>query len=205
MDDDDYCKKGQENRAEEYCQNTNNAYGRCRKKVKEKSKAFQCDRCSIWYHAHQKCGQEIQYVYNYISAFEKQEEEEEDSGNMIQWLCQRCRITVKEMESEMKKAGEIQRELQTRQEGNEGHIVMLQNELKRMSLVMTQIEEENRTLKHELEEKKKEMKEKSKDHELADKTGKEEAKKKQKEIDKLKKEVSKHIESIEEERREKTK
>ena len=123
---------------------------------------------------------------------------------MIQWLCQSCRITVKELESEMKKAGEIQRELQTRQEGNEANIVVLQNELKRMRLDMTQVEE-NRTLKQELEERKKEVEEKKEDHELADKTSKEEAKKKPNEIDKLKNEVSKHIESIEKERREQTK
>ena len=157
--------------------------------VKEKSKALQCDKYSISYHAHQKCGQEIQYAYKYISAFEQ---EEEHSGNMIQWLCQSCRIIVKELESEMKKVGEIQRELQTRQEGNEANIVVLQNELKRMRLDMTQVEE-NRTLKQELEERKKEVEEKKEDHELADKTSKEEAKKKPNEIDKLKNEVSKHI------------
>ena len=75
MDNGDHCKKGQENRAEtENCHNNNNICGRYRNVVKEKSKALQCDRCSIWYHAHQKFGQEIQYVYKYISAFEQEEE-----------------------------------------------------------------------------------------------------------------------------------
>ena len=60
----------------------------------------------IWYHAHQKCGQEMQYEYQIISAIEKEEKEEELSGNMIQWLCQRCKNTVKELENEVGKAAE---------------------------------------------------------------------------------------------------
>ncbi len=56
--------------------------GKCRKEVRDNSKAIQCDMCRMWFHAHKMCGGSVmEKMYEvHISIAEK----------ALKWFCEEC-------------------------------------------------------------------------------------------------------------------
>ena len=46
---------------------------KCKKNVGQNSMAIQCGECEGWYHAHSKCGKELERTYYWIQKIEKEE------------------------------------------------------------------------------------------------------------------------------------
>lgn len=205
--------------------------GKCGKEVKAELAAIMCEECDTWYHAHSKCGKELEVVHEWLTMVEQAK------FVPMNWICLKCEESenLKKMEREdeiVRLKNEVR---QMREETKalrkvEDDYLKIREELKKSKEETTQYQREcentkknNNRLENEVKESKERLErgikevaneemEKTKEEndqlkvelETYKKKLKDEEKKHNRELEKMKKEVARYTSMIEQIRMEKS-